>query len=112
ALTGSRSMSVFPRVMMILGVVAALPVLGLRLAGAQEQLAYSDRAPRFLAFVDGGVKPVDVQRTAVLNQRLALDLDGVTVKVALEEIIARSALRLVYRDELLPPDKRVHLRAS
>ena len=66
-------MSVFPRVMMILRVVAALTVLGVRVAGAQEQLAYSDRAPRFLAFVDGGVKPVDVQRTAVLNQRLALD---------------------------------------
>jgi outer membrane receptor protein involved in Fe transport len=105
-------MSVLHRVMTILAFVVAPSAAAARVADAQEQLAYNDRAPRFLAFVDGAMKPLDVQRTAVLNQRLALDLDGVTVKAALEEIIARSALRLVYRDELLPAGPRVHLRAS
>ncbi len=105
-------MPVFHRVVTILALVATLPALTARGVDAQQQLAYSDRAPRFLAFVDGGVKPLDVQHTAVLNQRLALDLDGVTVKAALDEIIVRSGLRLVYRDALLPADARVHLRAS
>jgi outer membrane receptor protein involved in Fe transport len=86
--------------------------LGVSPARAQQQLAIGDRAPRFLTFVDGGVQPLDVRSSAVLNRRLALDLDGVTVKEALHGIVAQSGLRLVYQDALLPPDARVHLRAT
>jgi iron complex outermembrane receptor protein len=72
------------------------------------------RAPRFLLAMAGtGIrKPIDVRRTPSLNGHVALDLDGVSLRQALEEISRQSGLRLAYTDDVLPPGARVRLSAS
>lgn len=72
----------------------------------------SDRGPRFLLASAARLVPVDVRRTSVLQRRLALDLAGVTLKEALDQISARSGLRLAYSDHVVPFTRRVHLRAE
>ncbi len=82
-------------------------------AAAQEIANASyERGPRFLLATSTEVVPVDVSRTAVLARRLSLDLEGATLKQALAEITSRSGLRLAYSDDVMPLDKRVHLRAE
>ncbi len=72
------------------------------------------RGPRFLLLSAYGTtrSPVDVARTPILKRRLSLALDGSPLKQALEEISLQSGLRLVYSDNVLPADGRVHLRTD
>lgn len=70
------------------------------------------REPRFLLASASRISPLDVARTPVLTRRLALELEGVTLKEALSEISRQSGLRLVYNDAVLSLGQSVHLRAE
>lgn len=69
-------------------------------------------APRFLLVTNSGAVPLDPDRTPSLQRRVAIDLNGATLKQALDIVSARSGLHLVYSDDLLPGNIRVHLRAE
>jgi TonB-linked SusC/RagA family outer membrane protein len=56
--------------------------------------------------------PVDLKRSVVLRQPLALAFDGVTLKEALAEISRQARLNLVYADDALPITTTVSLRAD
>ncbi len=71
-----------------------------RSVGASAQAA-SNRGPQFLLASAAKLVPVDIDRTPVLQRRIALDLGGATIKEALAEISARSGLRLAYSDDLV-----------
>jgi TonB-dependent SusC/RagA subfamily outer membrane receptor len=74
----------------------------------------SQSAPRLLfeASEEAPLVPLDVRRTPMLHQRLALNLDSVTVKDALAVIAQRSGLKLWYVDDVIPVGRIVHLRAD
>jgi TonB-dependent starch-binding outer membrane protein SusC len=71
-----------------------------------------DRAPRFLVVAAPSPAPLDVERSPVLQKRIALDLRDVTIEEALESIGRRSGLTLAYSKALVPVDRRVRLRAK
>jgi outer membrane receptor protein involved in Fe transport len=97
----------------LVALVAGVALASARTAEAQEvAIASYERGPRFLLATATKVVPVDVGRTAVLARRLSLHLEGATLKEALAEITSRSGLRLAYSDDLVPLEKRVHLRAD
>jgi iron complex outermembrane receptor protein len=87
--------------------VIVRPVLPQELADAS-----SARRPRFLLATSTGTKPLDIRATPVLMRRFALDLDGVSLRDALRTITDRTGLRLVFNDEVVPLDTRVHLKAD
>jgi len=94
-------------------VIVVMALAAGRRAGAQELAAVTlEPSPQFLLASPSGLVPVDVSRTLVLGRRLELQLDGATVKQALEEIVRQSGLRLVYSDDVLPAGGRVRLRAE
>ncbi|MGH9891030.1 MAG: TonB-dependent receptor, partial [bacterium] len=90
-------------------VTLARPTHGQDLATEAES-----RGPRFLLASASSTNPtpIDVARTPILKYRLSLELDGATIKQALAEISARSGLRLVYSDAVLPSGSRVYLRTE
>ncbi len=91
--------------------LALVTVVGGIVLASARGVAAQD-GPRFLLANATKVVPVDVSRTPVLARRLSLDLEGTTLKEALDEITFRSGLRLVYSDDAVPLAKRVHLRAQ
>ncbi len=73
------------------------------------------RGPRFLlasSASPAGTVPLDVRRTPMLRRRIALRLDGVTVKEALAAIARQAGLDLAYTEDAVPLHQRVHLRAD
>jgi TonB-linked SusC/RagA family outer membrane protein len=74
----------------------------------------SARGPRFLVATPGATvpTPVDVSRTPVLRARIALDLNGVSVKDALDAIAKQAGIVIWYSDELVRGGQPVRLRAS
>ncbi|HEX3233639.1 MAG TPA: TonB-dependent receptor [Gemmatimonadales bacterium] len=80
-------------------------------AQAVATAAY-ERGPRFLLATATELVPVDVSRTRTLARRLSLQLEGATLKEALEAIAAQSGLVLAYSDDVVPLGNRVHLRAE
>lgn len=60
----------------------------------------------------GRPEPMDASRVPVLRQRLALDLEGVTLKQAITAISRQSGLVIWYSDDVLRRDTPVHLRAD
>lgn len=73
-----------------------------------------DRGPRFLA-MNGRTKAtvsVDVARTQILQRRISVDLDGITLRDALAEISRKADLPIMYGDAVAPLDRRVRLRAA
>jgi outer membrane receptor protein involved in Fe transport len=92
--------------------LACLLVLGLPAAAQELADANTARHPRFLLAKGTTTVPVDVAGTPVLMQRLALDLDGVSLRDALKAITSRTRLRLVYNDDVVPLETRVHLKAD
>jgi outer membrane receptor protein involved in Fe transport len=93
-------------------VLAWLLVLGLPAAAQELADANTARHPRFLLAKGTTTVPLDVAGTPVLMQRLALDLDGVSLRDALKAITSRTRLRLVYNDDVVPLETRVHLKAD
>jgi outer membrane receptor protein involved in Fe transport len=82
-------------------------------AKAQEiATAWTERGPRFLLATATKVVSVDVRKTPVLARRLNLELEGATFKQALAEIGAQAGMVLAFSDDVVPLDKRVHLRAE
>jgi len=99
------------------GTMVAFVSLGVMLMSARAGSAQvltdgADRAPRFLVASGNTVVPVDLARTPLLLRRLALDLEGLTLKQALLVISQRAGLRIMFSDDVLPLEKRVHLRAE
>ncbi|HWC74641.1 MAG TPA: TonB-dependent receptor [Gemmatimonadales bacterium] len=99
---------------MVLLLVALALLAGVRGVSAQEALRLADRGPHFmyLPTAQSAPRPVDVSRTAVLRQRVALDLDGVSVPEALAEVTRQTGLAFVYTREVLPQATRVNLKAE
>jgi outer membrane receptor protein involved in Fe transport len=100
-----------------LRIVVSLSLVGLTAAAATARAqevatAAYQRGPRFLLATATELLPVDVSRTPTLARRLSLELEGATLKRALEVIAARSGLVLAYSDDVVPLDTRVHLRAE
>ncbi len=95
-----------------LKVLGAVSLLASALS-AQNTDVDVQRAPRFL-LASNGREPVavDVSRVARLRQRLALDLDGATIKEAVRQIVRQSGMIIWYSDDALPRDMRVHLKAE
>ncbi len=99
----------------MVGVSAALVfALLLSFADARAQGAADAAAsgPRFLLASASKLVPLDVDRTPVLARRLALNLEGITLKQALAEIAARAGLELAYSDDIVASTRRVHLQAG
>jgi TonB-linked SusC/RagA family outer membrane protein len=94
--------------------VLAVTVIGACPIQAQDSgvSGMQQRAPRFLLETRSGSVPIDVDRTPSLQQRVAMELDGATLKQALDMISARSGLHLVYSDDIVPLQTRVHLKAE
>lgn len=96
--------------------VALVAVWALARPAQAQTPAYDaeGRGPRFLlaSVFSADRAPVDVARTPILKRGLSLALDGVTLKQALAEISLQSGLQLVYSDNVLPADGRVHLRTD
>src|SRR6266487_515210 len=69
--------------------------------------------PRFLLATRAARRvPVDVARSPVLNQRISLDLEGVTLEEALRVVSSKAGLHLLYSKALVPLGRPVHLRAE
>ena len=68
--------------------------------------------PRFLATTTTARVPVDVARTPVLNQRIALHLRDVTIADALMTIGDSTGLRFAYSRAEVPTDRLVRLDAE
>ncbi len=82
---------------------------------ARAQANDSERAgPRFLyaATEHAAPTPIDVSRTAILRKRLALNLEGVSVKRAIAIISEKSGIAVWYSDETLRPSGVVNLKAN
>jgi TonB-linked SusC/RagA family outer membrane protein len=76
-------------------------------------LALVQRGPRFLlAGEHGKQKPMDVERTPLLREHIALDLDGVSLDDALATISRKAGIRLVYSGASLDLGKRVSFRVD
>jgi len=92
----------------------AFPLVVLLLGGPASAQGFSDqsRAPRFLVASATTVVEADIGRSPILSRRVALDLDDVTVREALAEIIRQSGLRLAFAEDVLELDAKVHLRAT
>ncbi len=96
----------------VLGCAAGIGLSPRTVHGQELALAAPIRGPRFLLASASKLLPVDVSTTPALVRRLSLELEGATLKQALAAITARSGLRLAYGDDVLPLEKRVHLRAE
>jgi outer membrane receptor protein involved in Fe transport len=69
-----------------------------------------DQGPAFYAApteAGGRLARLDTARTAMLSQRITLDLHGVTIPQALAAIAVRSGLRFAYHRAVLPARQRV-----
>src|SRR5687767_8843429 len=61
----------------------------------------AERGPRFLLATDSRHVPLDVNRTALLRQRLTLDLDRVSVHEAIQAIAREARVKIAFSDQLL-----------
>jgi TonB-linked SusC/RagA family outer membrane protein len=94
-------------------VLAALMVSAIRFASAQTaDTAYVERGPRFLLASARAPKPVDVRKTAVLRQRISLDLQGVPLADALRDVSRKAGVRLAFSDAVIPSQRNVEFRAD
>lgn len=70
-------------------------------------------SPRFLlASNSGSPKLLDIGRTPVLARRIAIDLNGVTVREALDSISAHAGFRIVYSTDAVPAGGQIRLKAD
>lgn len=90
---------------------ALLVVLAPPLSAQQLASDLSDTAPRFFASLSPVPIPVDIARTPMLQRRIALDLEGVTIAKALQAISDSSGLRIAYSRAEVPVDRPVQLEA-
>lgn len=103
--------------LLTVAVAALLAMPGMGADGAlaaQETAAFEpQRGPQFLyATTSKSTVPLDVARVPVLRQRLALDLQGVSLKDAIAQIAREAGIVLWYSDDVLRRDTPVHLRAE
>lgn len=94
-----------------LAVMALMALAPLFTAAAQGTIDLGDSAPRFFAALTPAPVPVDVERTPVLQRRIALDLRGTTIATALQAIGDSSGLRFAYSRGDVPAGRHVRLRA-
>jgi outer membrane receptor protein involved in Fe transport len=75
------------------------------------ELAFADPQPHFVA-AWAPKKPREAERSAVLAQRLSLELANVSIDAALKELANQAGLDITYSPAVLPRDKRVTIGAS
>ena len=68
--------------------------------------------PRFLTTTASARVPVDIVHTPILNRRIALHLENVTLAQALETIGDSTGLRFAYSSLEVPVNRRVRLDAE
>ncbi len=94
-------------------VMCAVTVLGSDSVQAQDlNFSSTQRSPALLLESGSSYVPIDVNRTPVLQRRITLEMDNVTLKHALDTISERAGLYLAYSDGSIPLDTRVRLRAK
>jgi outer membrane receptor protein involved in Fe transport len=75
------------------------------------ELAFADPQPHFVA-AWAPKKPREAERSAVLVQRVSLDLADVPLDLALKSLIQRAGLNITYSPAVLPKGKRVTIEAG
>jgi outer membrane receptor protein involved in Fe transport len=101
------SMRVLSRLLFALVLVAA----GGGRARAQE-IELASRAPRFLSTVTKSGERLDASNAAILQRRVSLDLTGVTVKTALDEIARQAHVELLYSKNVVQLERQVSVEAK
>lgn len=94
--------------------VLLLALLVSQFGGAEAQeLALSDRGPRFLlASVGRDAVEIDPGKALVFQRRVDLDLEGATVGEVLTEIGRQAGVLLVYSRDVLDPDAPARIKAE
>ncbi len=77
-----------------------------------QQLQLADRGPRFLSTPHADEPAEDVSRAPVFRRRATLELNRVTLVVALDALAARTGIRFSYSPAVLPTDKLVSVSAT
>ncbi|MBA2459611.1 MAG: TonB-dependent receptor [Gemmatimonadales bacterium] len=80
-------------------------------AQATRQIAFASPRPHFVA-ASALDRPVEVRKAAALNRRVSLDLVGVPVATAIEELSRQADLQISYSSAALPKGKLVTIRAQ
>src|SRR5262245_2029669 len=80
--------------------------------GATQEMAMVERSPRFLYAASPTTEPkvVDGRRIPVLHRRIALHLNGATLREALAAITEQTGLHFVYSRDETPVVAPVHVR--
>jgi TonB-linked SusC/RagA family outer membrane protein len=111
-----RTLVMMMRVFAFVFTVSLILPFGGNTASAQMNSSESDaRAPRFLLASSTpsiAPRPLDVARTSVLRQRIAIDLAGVSLRDALAQIGAKAGIKIGYSNDVIPAHQRVHLEAG
>ena len=96
-----------------LGLLVAALSLSPPAAVAQRpsELAFSDPQPHFVA-AWAPKKPREAERSAVLVQRVSLELADVPLDIALKTLTREAGLNITYSPAVLPAGKRVTIKAG
>lgn len=99
--------------------LAAPLVIGARGTAAQDTSALimataprHEAAPHFLLELGTRRIPIDAGRAPALARRISVDLDGVPLHDALDQIARKARIQLMYADDVVPASGTVHLRAQ
>jgi outer membrane receptor protein involved in Fe transport len=79
---------------------------------ARGQIQLASRGPKFLSAKTVAGERMDASGAAVLRQRVAVALTGVTVEAALKEIARQADLELIFTRTVLPQGRTVTLHAT
>src|SRR5438876_11217875 len=102
-----------PRAHIILSaLVTAVSLLGPWRSGAAQQ-RLDGRQPRFLLASPNGTTPVDIARSPSLRRPVTLELSGVPLTDAIQELSRQSGLAIVFDHDVIASGARVdlHVRA-
>src|SRR5688500_7797781 len=100
---------------MRIGTVLAVLTLAAAPAVAQSgDGGYEERGPRFMLASAKTSTPVrvDTRKTPVLRQRISLDLRGVPLREAIQDVSTKAGVRLAFSDAVLEGSRTVDFRAD
>lgn len=105
-----------PVVALFASLVCIVGMVGTRgTSVAAQELAFADRAPRFLqASATEAAEAVEIEPASslLLRQVVSLRLDRPTVGTLLDEISRQTGLTFFYAKDIVAPDRPVTLRAD
>ena len=94
----------------LLAVAGMLPP-GIAVAQRTAELAFADPQPHFVA-AWAPKKPREAERSAVLVQRVSLELEDVPLDLALKTLTREAGLNITYSPAVLPAGRRVTIKAG